>query len=236
MARVEVAIAGIGKYATRERGDVADIVERPTGGMTVIVVDGQGSGTAAKALAMQVSARALSLVRDGVGDLTVAQAVADFLHSHRRGQVSATLDLVSIVPHRGEVTVTRHNPTPFVVCAASYCGPAGEGSDPIGPPRSPRVVTARYGVEQGFRMALYTDGVAGAGGPHGPRIDVAAWLGRQRDGETAERLATGLLDAAIVADGGRPRDDMTVVAVAVSREGRGDGTRLVTVSLPWEHS
>ena len=60
---IEAAVAKTNKYASRESGDTVEIVERPTGGISVIVADGQGSGRAAKALSLLVTARAVSSPR-----------------------------------------------------------------------------------------------------------------------------------------------------------------------------
>src|SRR5918997_1197746 len=47
---VDIGIAKVAKYAVRDSGDTVEVVERPGGGISVVLVDGQGSGAAAKAL------------------------------------------------------------------------------------------------------------------------------------------------------------------------------------------
>ena len=66
--KIDVAVVKTNKYASRESGDTVEIVERPGGGISVIMADGQGSGRAAN----------------------------DFLFAMRNGQVSATLDILSV--------------------------------------------------------------------------------------------------------------------------------------------
>src|SRR6187401_2723332 len=92
---LELGIAKINKYASRESGDTAEVVERPGGGLSVVVVDGQGSGAAAKALSMLLTAKAVSLLKEGVRDGAVARAVHDTLLAYRGGKVSASLDILS---------------------------------------------------------------------------------------------------------------------------------------------
>ncbi len=41
--KIDVAVAKTNKYASRESGDTVEIVERPGGGISVILADGQGS-------------------------------------------------------------------------------------------------------------------------------------------------------------------------------------------------
>ncbi len=41
---VDVAVAKTEKYASRESGDTVEMVERPGGGFTIVMIDGQGRG------------------------------------------------------------------------------------------------------------------------------------------------------------------------------------------------
>ena len=45
---VQVAVAKINKYASSESGDTVEVVERPHGGLSIVVADGQRSGRSAK--------------------------------------------------------------------------------------------------------------------------------------------------------------------------------------------
>ncbi|MFQ5944264.1 MAG: hypothetical protein ACE5JF_11995 [Anaerolineales bacterium] len=50
-----VAAAKLGKYATSESGDTLEMVERPSGGISFVLADGQRSGKPAKAIANVVT-------------------------------------------------------------------------------------------------------------------------------------------------------------------------------------
>ena len=88
--QITLAIAKTNKYASRESGDTAELIERPGGGFSVVTVDGQGSGGAAKTLSLLITAKAVSLLKEGVRDGAVARAVHDYLFAYRHGKVSAT--------------------------------------------------------------------------------------------------------------------------------------------------
>src|SRR5690606_15818810 len=102
-------------YASRESGDTVELVERPGGGFSVVMIDGQGSGKAAKTLSLLLSAKAVGLIKDGVRDGAVARATHDFLFAFRHGQVSATLDIVSVDLHSREVVITRNADSPMLL-------------------------------------------------------------------------------------------------------------------------
>ena len=46
--QIKVVINKTAKYAIKESGDLAEVVERPKGGITALIADGQGTGQAAK--------------------------------------------------------------------------------------------------------------------------------------------------------------------------------------------
>jgi serine phosphatase RsbU (regulator of sigma subunit) len=230
---IQIAIAKTHKYASRASGDTAEVVERPTGGMSVVIVDGQGSGAAAKTLSMLVSSKALALLKEGVRDGAVARGAHDFLHAYRHGKVSATLDIVSVELATRTVLVTRNSVVPYIVGHANgYAESLGE-SGPIGLYRHTRPTVNQFPIEPGLRVVLFTDGVAGAGARAGMPLAICEYLSAAHGrSASAHDIADGLLAAASAADSGRPRDDMTVAAVTIEDVPDEQPIRRLRVSLP----
>jgi serine phosphatase RsbU (regulator of sigma subunit) len=213
---IDLAVAKTNNYASRESGDTVEIVERPTGGLSAVLCDGQGTGRAAKTLSLLVTAKSVALLKDGVRDEVVAQAVHDSLFAFRHGQVSATLDILSVDLRSGEVCVCRNADTPLLIRRDGDWTMVASAAEPIGRYPSTRPAVQRFPARAGLAIVLVSDGVgaAGARGERGP-IDLAAALGCA-DERPAAAIADGLLAAAIARDDGRPRDDMTVVALALA--------------------
>jgi hypothetical protein len=229
--QVDIGIAKASKWASRASGDTAEVVERP-GGFALVVVDGQGSGAAAKSLSLMLTARAISLLKDGVRDGAVARAVHDHLLAYRGGKISASLDIVSVDGERREVVVTRNATTPFVSVRGSHDPELvlpGEGS--IGRYRCTRPSVWTFPVDGGLEIWIVTDGVTGAGarsGEHGFVLRDAIAAGRGDERSATDR-AIRLLEAAIAADRGRPADDMTVALVAVEPKDGDDPIRRMSL-------
>ena len=59
------AVSKIRKYATSSSGDTVEVVERPNGGLSVVMADGQSSGRGAKWISTMVVRRVISLLADG---------------------------------------------------------------------------------------------------------------------------------------------------------------------------
>lgn len=214
---IELGIAKTNKYASRESGDTAEVIERPAGGFSVVMADGQGSGRAAKSLSLLVTSKAVALLKEGVRDGAVARGVHDYLFAYRHGQVSATLDILSVDLRSGTIVVTRNAVTPMVVGQAGRYDLVQGTSGPIGLYHLTRPTVTQLPLAPGLRVILMTDGVAGAGRRTGrgafdlDAFAASAW----HDALDAEAIVDQLLAAALARDGSRPADDMTVVALAL---------------------
>src|SRR4030067_3469930 len=93
---IKLAVAKINKYASSESGDTVEVVERPNGGLSVVIADGQSSGRGAKQVSNQVVRKVISLLSEGVRDGAAARAASDFLYTERKGKVSSTLNIASV--------------------------------------------------------------------------------------------------------------------------------------------
>lgn len=229
---IEAAVAKTNKHASRESGDTVELAERPTGGLSLVLADGQGSGKAARGLSLLVTAKAVALLKEGVRDGAVARAVADALFAHRHGQVSATLDILSVDLRSGAVLLTRHAETPAVIGSHGGWRTEPTAAGPLG--RSPlaRPEVRQFPAEPGLCVVVVSDGIDRAGERFGePPFDVAAFAATVPAGG-AQALADALLAEAIRRDRGRPADDMTVVALALGRHRDEPIVRRLAVALP----
>src|SRR5512142_1686500 len=95
MLNADIAVAKVAKYAVRESGDSVEVTERPRGGLSVVIADGQRSGRSAKSISNIAVRKAISLLAEGVRDGAAARAAHDYLRT-QRGQVTAEMIIVSI--------------------------------------------------------------------------------------------------------------------------------------------
>src|SRR5512136_2457121 len=107
---VQVAVAKTNKYAVLESGDTLEVVERPNGGVSVVLADGQTSGRGAKAVSMLVVRKVIALLAEGVRDGAAARAASDSLYTEKQGKVTCTLNIASIDLVTNTVVLTRNNP------------------------------------------------------------------------------------------------------------------------------
>lgn len=233
LLQADLAAAKTSHYAARESGDTVELVERPDGGFSLVLVDGQGHGFPAKMLSLQLTAKAVALIKEGVRDGAVARAVHDYLHAYRGGRVSATLDLLSLDLHANTVLLTRNADVPGIVRRNGVWELLPTISGPIGTRRHTRPTIEHFDLSLGLQVALFTDGIAHAGERFGGALDMLEVVTSLDATEcNAQLLADTLLAAAIAADRGRPNDDMTVIALTLSARDERDVVRHLNASVP----
>jgi serine phosphatase RsbU (regulator of sigma subunit) len=215
---LDLGLSKTEKYASRDSGDTVELVERPGGGFSVVMIDGQGSGKAAKTLSLLLSSKAVSLLKEGVRDGVVARATHDHLFMFRHGQVSATLDLLSVDLRTRSVVVTRNAEAPMLVGEHGSFRTVEVTSDPIGRYHFTKPDIRQLPLESGLTIVLFTDGILHSGrrARLGP-LDYRAFAeGNFEPGMAAQNIADRLLDHAIERDQGRPGDDMAVIALRIT--------------------
>jgi serine phosphatase RsbU (regulator of sigma subunit) len=230
---IDMAIAKTNKYASRESGDTVEIVERPGGGMSVIMADGQGSGRAAKSLSLLVTAKVAALLKEGVRDGAAARAANDFLFAMRHGQVSATLDILSVDLKTRTVVVTRNGDTVCLISTDDGTEVIAGGERPLGLHPRTRPWVAEYPITTGLQVILISDGVANAGERNGlSPFDLAAVSATGGAGASAADIADLVLGEAIARDKGKPTDDMSVVALTLPEHQETTLVRRMRAEMP----
>ena len=243
---LHVAVAKVGKYAVSESGDTVEVIERPHGGLSLVMVDGQRSGKSAKAISNIVARKAVSLLADGVRDGAAARAAHDYLRTLRGGQVSATLNIVSVDLVTRTIVVSRNSHCPVLVVEGrqGVLRLLDEPSQAIGIHSRTRPVITELSITPDLHVVVFTDGVLSAGERYGETLDAAAFVrGRLAacSGELCARtLADALLNRAWELDQGRPTDDISVVVCSVVSRQQSDDVRRLSVRFPiqrlWEGS
>lgn len=232
---VEIAAAKVAKYATSESGDTLEVIERPRGGLSLVLVDGQRSGKAAKTISNIVARKAIALLAEGVRDGAVARAAHDYLSTIRGGKVSATLNIVSIDLVTDTIVVSRNSHCPTLVATGGELALLDEPSQPVGIHTWTKPWIGELPLVAGTHVVAFTDGVLHAGRRHSTRLDVPQLVRdlMARDDLAARQWADAILSAAVESDHGRPCDDISVVVVAVQPASPGtDGVRRLSVDFP----
>jgi serine phosphatase RsbU (regulator of sigma subunit) len=230
---VQIAVAKVSKYAISESGDTFEAVERPNGGLSVVLADGQTSGRGAKAISQMVVRRVIGLLAEGVRDGAAARAASDALFTERQGKVISTLNIASVDLHSGTIVLTRNNPSPMFVCLGERIDCLDALSIPLGSSRDIRPLITELELQPGLMIVIYTDGLTHAGERRGAPMEVGDVIRSilEDQNPSPQDIADALLDHAVRLDDGRPADDISVVIITVTRRS-GDEVRRMSIRLP----
>jgi serine phosphatase RsbU (regulator of sigma subunit) len=229
----QVAAAKTSKYASSESGDTLEMVERPGGGLSFVLVDGQRSGKPAKLISNVVARKAISLLAEGVRDGAAARAASDYLYTYRGGKVMATLNILSIDLSSCTCVITRNNPAPVILAHGSELEVLDEPVDPVGFRRSTRPAIREVPLEEGLVVVMFTDGLIHAGDRRGQRMDVVSRV-RELAADTnrdPRHWADTLLSQALELDENRPVDDISIL-VAATLANSHDSVRRLWARMP----
>jgi serine phosphatase RsbU (regulator of sigma subunit) len=230
---VQIAVAKVNKYAVSESGDTLEVVERPNGGLSVVLADGQSSGRGAKAISLMVVRKVIGLLAEGVRDGAAARAASDALYTDKQGKVICTLNIASLDLSSGTIVLTRNNPSPVFICRGEEIDCLEEESIPLGTSRNVRPLITEIGIEPGLTIVIYTDGLTHAGTRRGDPMDVGAAIRSILEDQDPgpQALADALLAEAVSLDENRPADDISVLVLKVISRA-GDDVRRMSVRLP----
>jgi len=229
-----VGVSKVKKYATSESGDTLEFIERPGGGLSIVLADGQRSGKSAKVIANKVVGKVITLLSDGVRDGAAARAASDYLYHEKKGKVQSTLNILSVDLLTNTLVITRNNPAPVYIAKGKNIIVHNEDSSPIGIRLNTRPVITQLPIETGMVVLLFTDGITNAGVRYGQSLNVEAVFQNllENPNFSAQDLSDGILEKAIELDQGRPIDDVSVVILKVVNRISKNEIRRVSIQLP----
>lgn len=231
---LQVAVAKINKYSSAESGDTLEMVERPQGGMSFVLVDGQRSGRSAKRISNMVARKAIGLLAEGVRDGAAARAAHDYLVTHRQGKVSATLNIVSIDMVSQTLVMSRNNHCPAYIANHHGITILDEESTQVGIYRNTKPIVTEIPIEAPTVAVFFTDGILSAGSRKSQSVNVPEILDKvcPQGNASAQAVADALFNVAYKLDEGRPVDDISVLVVAVLPKETQWKTRRLSVEFP----
>lgn len=234
---VQIAVAKINKYAVTESGDSLEVVERPTGGLSVVLADGQTSGKGAKAVSLLVVRKVMGLIAEGVRDGAAARAASDALFADKAGKVTCTLNIASVDLLSKTIVLTRNNPAPMFICRDGQINEHNEESISLGTSRNVRPIVTEIGIETGLTIIIFSDGISHAGERTGRPMQIRQVIQSLLESQDPppQQLADSLLEHASHLDDNRPADDISVLILKVTPR-TSDEVRRMFVRLPIRHA
>ncbi len=218
--KIEISTDKIPKYASGESGDSFELSERPRGGISAILADGQGSGKSAKLTSSMVAAKAAALIADGTRDGAVSRATHDFLYAQKDGRVSCTLNLLSCDLSTKTLVISRNSNCPTIVKTREGLKVLDEPVKPIGFHYFVKPTIDELDIDRDMVVLTFTDGIYHSGRRYNDQVQLEEiiHLVEDTDREDFSTLTEEVLQLALSKDKNRPQDDMSVLALGLFDE------------------
>jgi len=235
---LRIAVAKIDKYGTSDSGDTVEVIERPNGGLSVVLADGQLNGQDQKSISNMVSHQVLEHISDGIRDSVAIRKTSNNLYKEYNGSVSANLVVISVDLQSNTILISRNNPVPVFLIDDETADCLSTESEPIGNHAdiSPNIVELPIQPEMG--IIAFSDGVYYAGRQSHQHLELCLAIEALIEEQelSPQPMADLLLNHAISLDEGHPRDDMSVIVFSISPQSTDDIRRMnVSMTLD-EHS
>jgi len=230
---IQIAVSKINKQVAMESGDTLEAIERPSGGISVVLADGRGSGSEHKKVSSQVVHKVLSLIGEGSRDGVAAKTVSDYLFDEYKGVKTAFLSILSVDLQSQTITITSNNPVPIFVSQKDRVDCIAGQAVPIGSKPNITPAITQLPLDDGITVIIYTDGLAKAGANLGIPLDICTLLESLLEDQnpSAQYIADTILAEAIRLDQSQPQDDMSIVVLRIT-SGEKDRIRRMVIGLP----
>lgn len=215
---IQAAIAKIDQYSSNEEGNKVEIIERPNGGISIVLVEGKLNGNSSKGVSMKAVHAVLNLIAEGVPDGASSRVVLHRIRDEHRDAADVNISIISCDLRSNTIVITKNNTVPVLTYDDGESHFLPLDANPEARKYDPVVYQFEFRLGQTF--ILVTEGVQNAGAFNDNKIDLRTAVGSiyddDNDEPNVEDVANNLLNQAIAHDSGRPRDDMTVVVLRVS--------------------
>ncbi len=215
---IQAAIAKIERHSSTEEGNKVEIIERPNGGISIVMAEGTLSGSRSKGVTMKAVHAVLNLIAEGVPDGASSRVVLQRIRDEHRDVADVKITIISCDLQTKTIVITKNNNVPVLIYEVGESRFLPLEEDEESHRYDPVVYQFEFQLGQTF--ILITEGVQNAGDYYENKIELLTALGSifddDNDEPVVQDVADNLLQQAIAYDNGRPRDDMTVVVLRVS--------------------
>lgn len=212
-----VALTGFARVTEEDEtisGDNYAVLETERGKLTVMLSDGTGSGEKAAKDSGRVLDLMEKLLEAGYSVEAAVEMVNTALFVTGEDRNHPTLDICSINLYSGECELRKVGGAATFLKSEEKVEALAEGNLPLGVFQQAKVQPISKSLRDGDYLFMMSDGVVDAFSGQGYESALCRAIADMQDrnpGELAERL----LRMALIAAGGRVRDDMTIAVIGV---------------------
>ena len=231
---IQIAASKIDKFNSIDSGDTIEVVERPNGGISVVLASGLSNGKSTKMISYSVVKKVISLIADGVRDGAAARAASDALFTQYNGKSISSLNIISADLQTDTLVLSCNSRSPVYLCRDDSIEKMSIESTLLGTGLDVKPSVSEISIEPGITVVAPSSGLLKAGNDYGQNFDFPTSLSAilEEQQPTSSVIADILLNQAISIDQGQPKGDMSVVVLRII-PGIQNQIRRINVILPF---
>lgn len=233
LMEIHIGISKVNQHGVLVSGDTLEIIERPAGGLSVVLATGQKSGTNSKAVSSDVAHHITYRLSQGLKDSQVMQEVSNILFSKSNGRQIAFAGILSIDLESQSILLSSNNPIPVYTVHSGITKCLKGEAVPLGSTINVQPAISQLPLEHGFTIVLLSEGFSRAGIHVHDQIDICTLIDSMLDDQnpSAQDIADTIILEALRLDEGQPQNDYSAVVVSVKTK-QISLIRKMTVLLP----
>ena len=218
---VEIGVAKQGRINSPDNEETTEIIERPSGGESIIYCNGKRNGQSSKAISSVIVNRVLEKIAENFRDSTAVKSVSDQFYREHSGHVVGDLCMISTDFESRTIVVSRCADFPVYFYQRGLLDSWQSAAEKFGSVKSIRPSITEIPMEAGTTILMLSEGALNAGGNTMEEDEVEDLIFSTIEESVelpADLMAEFFLKRAITLDGYKPKEDMTVIVVKVCRD------------------
>ena len=111
---IQAAISKIDRYSSTEQGNKVEIIERPNGGISIVMGEGKLAGSRSQDVTMKAVHAVLNMIAEGVQDGASSRMVLRRIHDEHQQNADVKISVISCDLLSKTIVITKNNPTPVL--------------------------------------------------------------------------------------------------------------------------
>ena len=233
---IEIGVAKQERVTSPDNDETTEIIERPSGGESVIYCNGKRNGQPNKALSSIIVNRVLEKVAEGFRDSTALKSVSDQIFREHSGHICGDLCMFSTDFQSGTIVVSRCTDIPVFYYQRGVFDSWRTQAEQIGASKTMHPSITEIQMEPGTIVLMLSEGAFNAGKNtlEADEVEdlILSTIEESAD-LSADLIADFFLKRAITLDGYKPKEDMTVIILKVCGDSPAFSRRIfMTLPIP----
>ena len=215
---IELGVAKQGRINSPDNDETTEIIERPSGGESIIYCNGKRGGQPSKTISSVIVNRVLEKVAENFRDSTALKSVSDQIYREHSGSICGDLCMFSTDFQSGTVVISRCTDFPVFYYQRGVFDAWRTPAEQIGSVKTLHPSITEIQMEPGTTILMLSEGAFNAGKNTLEEDDVEDLILstiEESSEFSADMMAEFFLKRAITLDSYKPKQDMTVIVLKI---------------------